>query len=140
MTTPLFGGLYPARGKAVAVVSGDYKSVDPAAVTVNCKGAQSLRIAIDPTAVSGSGCTATVTVSGVNDDASATLYTLGTLAVTATGVAQIVIDPRVPFSNTPSGSVSKNIQEPLPELVSIAVVGSGTRTTLTYSVEVEVGA
>lgn len=135
----LFGGLYPARGKAIAIASGDYKSVDPAAVTVNCKGAQSLRIAVDPTAVSGSGCTATLTVSGVNDDASATLYTLGTLVVTATGAHEIVVDPRVPFSNSPSGVV-QFIQEPLPEVVSIAVVGSGTRTTLTYSVEVEVGA
>ena len=134
MTTALFAGLYPARGKAVAIASGDYHTADPSTVNVNCKGAVSLRVAIDVTAISGAGCTATVTISGINDDASATTYTLLSKAVTTSGVTELIVDPRV-------GSSAGHIdQEPLPELIQIAVVGSGTKTTLAYSVEVEVGA
>jgi hypothetical protein len=138
MTTEEFAGVFVGLGTAVAVPNASYASADPAPFNVNTEGATSLRVELNVSAISGSGCTVTVTVSGVQADASASLYTLCSKAITATGYYEIFIDPRIPFSNSPLAS-TLNVSEPLPAVVEVACVGSGTKTTLVYDVAVTIG-
>lgn len=132
MTVTYFGGLSPARGKATPAPRGDYKSADPAAFNVNTNGAKSIRLTVNVEAISGSGATVTATISGVTPEGSAALYTLLTKAITGTGVTELEVGPDVP------ASTGHAAQEELPRTVQISLVGSGTRTTLTYSASVEV--
>lgn len=117
------------RSKRTIVASGDYKSVDPSVVTLNTAGERNLRIGVDVTDISGSGATVTVTISGV--DASGVLYTLLSKAITGSGLTEMVVSPGVVAA---TGTAA---QQPLPETVKVACVGSGTRTTLTYAVSAE---
>lgn len=114
----------------VIIPSGDYKSVDPAVITLPTHDAKALRIGLDASALSGSGCTVTVTISGVDKDG--TLYTLLSKAITSTGLTEMVVSPGIP------ASAGVAAQAPLPRKVQVACVGSGTRTTLTYAVSAEV--
>lgn len=120
----------PDSFKKTIVASGDYKSADPATATLNTRDATSLRVGVNATALSGSGCTVTVTISGVDKDG--TSYTLLQKAITGTGITEMLVDPRVPAS---AGLIA---QLPLPEKVTVSFVGSGTRTTLTYDASAEV--
>lgn len=115
--------------KKVIIASGDYKSVDPTKVTLNTNGSQSLRIGTDVSAASGSGCTVTVTISGVDKDG--TEYVLLTKAITSTGLTEMVVSPGIP------ASAGVAAQAPLPQKCTVACVGSGTRTTLNYAVSAE---
>lgn len=133
MTVTYLGGLFPARGKATPAPRADYKSVDPAAFNVNTNGAKTLRLTVNVEALSGSGNTVTVTISGVSPEGSGSLYTLLSKTITSTGVKEFEVGPEVPVSNA-----QPNAQDELPRLCQIALVGSGTRTTLTYSASVEV--
>lgn len=121
----------PGRDRvAIVVASGDYKSVDPANITIDTHNSDTLRLGVDVTAVSGSGATVTVTINGIDKDGDT--YQLLQKAITTTGVTEMVISPGIPTS---SGVA---LQAPTPEHVQVTMVGSGTRTTLTYSVSAEV--
>lgn len=115
--------------KKQIIASGDYSSVDPAKVTIGTRGAN-LRIGVDVTAISGSGATVTVTINGI--DQSGVEYLLLSKAITASGLTEMVIDPRIPAATGVAA------QAPLPQKCTVACVGSGTRTTLTYQVAAEV--
>lgn len=112
------------------VAAGDHSSVDPTKVTLPTHNSDSLRVGVDVTALSGSGCTVTVTINGVDQDG--TEYLLLTKAITATGLVEMVVSPGVPTS------AGVALQAPLPQKVTVACVGSGTRTTLAYAVSAEV--
>jgi len=110
------------------IVSGDYKSTDPTAVSVGVQGASHATIVIVTTALSGAGCTVTPTVQGY-DPASNSWYTL--LAITGITSATTTI-ARIGPNVTASAGVAAQIG--LPRTIRVSCVGSGTRTTLTYSV------
>lgn len=108
------------------VASGDYKATDPAVQDIETNGAVSLRINVRGTDVSGGGGV-TVTISGI-DPATGVLHTLLTSALIATATFNTyVVDPRI------AAAANAVAQAPLPSKVRVAFVGSGTRTTLTYS-------
>lgn len=114
---------------AVVAVSADYKSVDPGAVLVQCHRATALTVEVDVTAASGGGGV-TVTIKGF-DEASATYNTvLASALIAATGHTKLTISPMI-------AAVANSVaQAHLPSKVQISMVGSGTRTTLNYSVGV----
>lgn len=103
------------RSAHPAVVSGDYKSSDPAIFTMKKGAADGVRVTVSPTAQTGAGNTVTVTVT--NADTGAVLSTF-------TVINGIPVVKEIPVA----ASVRR---------VSVALVGSGTRTTLNYSVNVE---
>lgn len=117
--------------KGVVIASGDYKSVDPTAVTIDTHGAKNLRIDTLVSAVSGAGATVTVLVEGLAADGT-TFYTLLSKAVTTTGVTSQLVGPTI----VAAAGVALNA--PLPATVRVTCTGSGTRTTLTYAVAAEV--
>src|SRR5574341_759139 len=119
-----------SQRRRVIVASGDYKAVDPAAVTLDVEEADSLRLGVDVTSLSGAGCTVTVTVNGI-DAVNGTEYLLLQKAITTQTFNPLVIDPRVP------AAANAVAQTPLPARVIVRCVGSGTRTTLTYGVSAE---
>lgn len=131
MPTPLFRGADHAPASSVAVVSGDYKSVDPTAVVLEVGGPEAevvaLRVVLDVTAASGGGGV-TVNIEGFNEGSNDWYPLLVSALVTATGKVQLVVDPRK------AAAANLVAQEPLPPTVRIRPVGSGTRTTLNYSV------
>jgi hypothetical protein len=99
------------------IASADYKSVDPAAVTLQRGPGTGLVITLTPSLLSGAGCT--VTLTATDADTTETLETA--LAVTATGANVLRLD---------------NL-DPSVHRVTLTCVGSGTRTTLTYKVQAE---
>lgn len=112
------------------VVSGDYKATDPTTVVLRTKGATSLRVNCKASANSGGGGV-TITISGV-DPASGLLYTLlASALITDTAMHTYIVDPRI------LAATNLNAQAPMPAVVKVAFVGSGTRTTLTYSASAE---
>lgn len=117
--------------KGVVIASGDYKSVDPTAVTVDTHGAHCLRVNTNATAVSGSGCTVTALIEGLDADGT-TWYTLLSKAITSTGTTSQLVGSTI----VAASGVAANA--PLPSQVRITMMGSGTRTTLTYAVSAEV--
>lgn len=124
----LIQGLSAAPRSVQTAASADYKSVDPATVDIVCpEDAVGMKVELDITAASGGGGV-TVTISGY-DEGSATWVTLLVSAL-KTGVAHTTlrIDPRL------TAAANTIAQDGLPGKVRIACVGSGTRTTLTYSV------
>lgn len=99
----------------IAIVSGDYKSSDPSPFTVKKGAADGVRITVSPTAQTGAGNTVTVTVTDADTGA-----VLSTFTVTN----GIPVVKEVPVARTV-------------RRVTVTPVGSGTRTTLNYSVNVE---
>jgi len=116
---------------AVVIASGDYKSADPAAVTIDTHNASTLRVNTNVTLISGSGATVTVLIEALDPDGS-TYYTLLSKAITASGVTSQLVGKDI----TASAGVALNA--PLPASVRVTCTGSGTRTTLTYAVSAEV--
>lgn len=113
------------------IAAGDYKSADPAAVTVDTRAAHFLRVNTNVTAISGSGCTVTVLIEGLDADG-VTWYTLLSKAITTSGVTAQVVGPTI----TASAGVAASA--PLPRKVRVTCTGSGTKTTLSYGVTAEV--
>jgi hypothetical protein len=132
--THLGVGRYALPTNAVNLTpSGDYKAVDPVPVLIPTLGASGLIIFVHMTAATGAGNTVTVNID-VFDPVSGAFITIGTAALTS-AVADfiVVVDPRVTADPTvPAGS--KHVQIPLPDQLRIRAIGSGTRTTLNYSV------
>lgn len=117
--------------KGVVIASGDYKSVDPTPVTIDTHNARNLRVNVNPSALSGSGCTVTALIEALDPDG-VTWYTLLSKAITATGVQSMLVGPSI----VAAAGVALNA--PLPAHVRVTCTGSGTRTTLTYAVSAEV--
>lgn len=98
-----------------AVVTGDYKSSDPAAFTLKKGAADGVRITVTPSAQTGAGNTVTVTVKDAD-----TNDVLSTFTVTsATAVVKDI-------------PVARKVRR-----ITVTPVGSGTRTTLNYTVSAE---
>lgn len=95
------------------IASADYKSVDPTAVTLQVGAANSVTVSVIPTAQTGSGNTVTVTFTDA--DTSTVLGTTLVITAGATGTKKVAI---------PAGT----------HRVTVTCVGTGTRTTLNYSV------
>lgn len=130
--TAVGAGALPRNAQA-CIPTGDYKSTDPQAVEIPTLGAVGLIIFVHMTAATGAGNTVTVNIDTV-DPVSGAVINIGTAALTS-AVADfiVVVDPRnAADPATPSGS--KHVQIPLPDHLQIRPVGSGTRTTLNYSV------
>lgn len=134
LPTHLGVGRYVLPANAVNLIpSADYKSVDPVPFAIPTLGATGLIVFVHMTAATGAGNTVTVNID-VFDPVSGGFITIGTAALTS-AVADfiVVVDPRIAADPTvPAGS--KHVQIPLPDQVRIRPIGSGTRTTLNYSV------
>ena len=127
-----FRGGGPSRFRSgVVIASGDYKAADPTPVTIDTHGAHCLRVNTNPTALSGSGCTVTVLIEGLDPDGT-TWYTLLSKAITSTGLVSQLIGPSIAASS----GVAANA--PLPKKVRVTPTRSGTNTTLTYGISAEV--
>jgi hypothetical protein len=130
--THLSVGRYALPTNAVNMVpSADYSAADPKAVQIPTLGATALILFINITAQSGAGNTLTVNVEAfdpVSQTWFALPFTTAAPNYTAAGAYTLIIDPRIP------GVANKVTQSPLPDQVRIRPVGSGTRTTLTYSI------
>ena len=98
------------------IPSGDYKSSDPTPVVLAKGAAEGLVVTLTPSALSGAGCTVTCTVTDADTNA-----VLGTLVVNTNASKQLILDT-VPYTT---------------HRIKLTCVGSGTRTTLTYSVDAE---
>lgn len=122
-------GRYALPANAVnLVVSGDYSLVDPPRVKIPSLGATGLMVFVNMTIASGAGNTVTVFLDTF-DPVSGTFIPLGAgIALTsAVGAFVAIFDPRI------ATAAGKSMQTPLPDQLSLRFVGSGTRTTLTYS-------
>lgn len=115
---------FPAGSEIVA--SGDYKSVDPTAIFIDPKGAVALSVITSPSANSGGGGV-TVTMYAVDPSTGAKRSLLASTLITGTSPVVITLDPRI------TTAANANAQVSLPSRVRVEFVGSGTRTTLTYS-------
>lgn len=123
---PIFAGAtFPSVGAEV-VASADYKSVDPAAAIIDTQGGTALTLVVSPTLNSGGGGV-TVTISAVDPSTNALRTLLASVLITGTTPVVLVLDPRI------TASANLIAQVALPAKVKVAFVGSGTRTTLTYS-------
>lgn len=124
----LFQNLDPAPQTIVLVPSGDYKSVDPQVADVILPwDTDAVTVNLNITAASGGGGV-TVTISQY-DEASNTYQTLLVSALkTATGFTKLMVSPWI------AASANLIAQTTVSKKVRIACVGSGTRTTLNYSV------
>lgn len=127
----LFQELDRCPASIQVVASADFKSVDPVDSDVVVPlGTTAFRVNLNITAASGGGGV-TVTIQGY-DPGSDTFYTLLVSALkTATGFTQLLVDPRI------TASANLIAQVPVPRKVRVHCVGSGTRTTLNYSVGVD---
>lgn len=123
-------GRYTLPVSALLIATADYSANDPAAVEFSTLGATALILTCNVATQSGSGNTVTFNVEWY-DPASQTWVPLGTaLALIATGVAKVIVDPRITAG-------ANSYQSPVPARVRVRPVGSGTRTTLTYAVGVQ---
>lgn len=125
------GGIAGRFKQGTVIASGDYKASDPTAITIDTHNAKCLRLSTNVTALSGSGCTVTLLIEAELPDGT-TYATLLSKAITATGVTVQLVGPTI----AASAGVAANA--PLPKRVRVTCTGSGTRTTLTYSVQAEV--
>lgn len=130
--THLSVGRYALPANAAALIpSASYAVTDPTPVPVPTLGATGLYIVTNITALTGAGNTVTLNIEAL-DPVSGLFFplpfTTGATAYTATGLNVLLIDPRVP------GVANKVQQAALPDQLRIRPVGSGTRTTLVYSV------
>jgi len=124
-------GFYSLPETASACIpSADYKSVDPTAVEFGPVGATGLQILLNVTAQTGAGNTITINVD-VFDPVSNTWIPVATTFTFATGAAGTKvfnIDPRM------TAVANQVVQGTLGQRMRIRPVGSGTRTTLNYSI------
>lgn len=121
-------GALPANASQL-VPSGDYSVTDPVAVKIPSLGAVGLMVFVNMSIASGAGNTVTVFLDAF-DPVSGTFIPLGA-GVALTSAVQafpVVFDPRI------ATAAGKSFQTPLPDQLRLRFVGSGTRTTLTYSV------
>ncbi len=88
-----------------------------------------MKVELDITAASGGGGV-TVTIYGYDEGSATYVSLLASALKTATGHTTLRVDPRI------AASANVAAQDGLPGKVRVACVGSGTRTTLTYSVGV----
>lgn len=117
------------NGATLAVPSASYAVTDPAAISINGVGATGLRVIVNISAASGGGGV-TVSINGV-DKVGGTFLMLASALLVAPQVARLHIDPRI-------ASVANTFaQLPCTSMFSVTCVGSGVRTTLTYSVTAE---
>lgn len=124
-------GNYPAS--AVLAASADYKAVDPAALEFSPLGAKGVTVFTNVTAASGGGGV-TVNVEAF-DPASGTWFALLTSTLVATVTTNtLIVDPRV------AASANVAAQKPLWPRMRVRAVGSGTRTTLNYSIGIAASA
>jgi hypothetical protein len=114
----------------VAVVSGDYKSVDPTPVEFQTLGAASMRLGLNVTAASGGGGV-TVTIEGYDPGSDTWFTVLASALKTTVAFTTLLVDARL------AASANLIAQAPLPAIVRVKPVGSGTRTTLNYSITTE---
>lgn len=116
------------RNAQSCIASGDYKSVDPQAVEIPTLGATGVLILVHMTAATGAGNTVTLNIETL-DPVSGAVVLLGTVVLTsAVADFPVAIDPRI------ATATGKSLQTPVPDHLQIRPVGSGTRTTLNYSV------
>lgn len=109
------------------VPSADYSSVDPVRVNIPSLNAVGLLVFVNMTAASGAGNTVTVFLDAL-DPVSGTFVNLGSVALTSAVQGFVAtFDPRV------ATAAGKSSQTPIADQLSLRFVGSGTRTTLTYS-------
>lgn len=108
------------------VASGDYKATDPAVQDFDTRGATALRINCKASLNSGGGGV-TITISQLDPSTGALGTLLASALITDTALHTYIVDPRI------AAATNLNAQAPLPSRVRVAFVGSGTRTTLTYS-------
>lgn len=134
VNTHLSVGRYALPVCADALIpSGDYKSVDPTAVEIPTLGATGVVVFLSVTAQTGAGNTITLNIDGF-DPVSGAWFALPhataapVYAAGAAGTLYFIVDPRIP------GVQNKVTQAPIPGRLRIRPVGSGTRTTLNYSV------
>jgi hypothetical protein len=111
---------------AVIVESGDYKSVDPAIQTLRTNGAEGLTVQVKASANSGGGGV-TVTINGISP-AGDTYPLLVSALITGTTLINLEIGPAI------LAATNLAAMKFLPAKVQVVCVGSGTRTTLTYTV------
>lgn len=124
--SPFLAGAIIAPVGCEVVKSADYKAVDPAVAIIDCQGATALQLVVSPTANSGGGGV-TVTISAVDPSTQALTTLLASVLITGTSPVVLEVDPRI------TAAANTIAQKSLPAKVSVAFVGSGTRTTLTYS-------
>lgn len=129
MTQPqnLFQGQDRAPVEDTAIPSGDYKVNDPGPFIVDCRGGRSLEIDVKCSANTGGGGV-TVTLEGYDPGDNSWFTLLASVLITSTTRVRLQISPDLAAS---ANVIAKDL---LPARVRVTPVGSGTRTTLTYSI------
>lgn len=126
VTKDVFNGL-PCGG--VVIVSGDYHTTDPTPTEFTpSQRAQNLVLVVNISAVSGAGATVTVEVDGWDKGSLSWVPLLTSAGLVAVGASILRIGPNI----TATANISA--QSPLFETMRVKPVGSGTRTTLNYSI------
>lgn len=121
----------PGRSRhGVLVATADFKAANPSAVYVDTHNARAAAIVVPVTALSGAGCTVTVTVEAVGPDGT-TVSTLVQAAITATGVYRLMVGDVATVSGLAFNCA-------LPAQIKVTAARSGTNTTLTYGIQAEV--
>lgn len=105
----------PRKSAKTVVASADYKSADPAPQTLKKGAADGVSITVTPTLQTGAGNTLTLTVTNAD-----TAAVLGTLVITSATAGTLRL-----------ANLADNVRR-----ITLTFVGSGTRTTLTYSTDV----
>jgi hypothetical protein len=112
------------------IPSGDYKATDPTPLEFPTHGATGVQLFLNVTAQSGAGNTITINLDAF-DPVSQTWFPLVTTFTYATGSAGTKLfemDPRT------IAVANQTVQHGVPDRVRCRPVGSGTRTTLNYSI------
>lgn len=127
----LFQNLDPAPQSIQVVPSGDYKSADPAVADIIApEGTEAICVNLNVTAATGGGgVTVTISQYDVGSD------TYQALLVSALKVG--VAFTRLQVSPWITASANLIAQTPIAKKLRVSCVGSGTRTTLNYSVGVD---
>lgn len=123
-------GRYTLPVSARLIPVADYSAVDPTPVEFSVLGATALIVTLNTVTLTGAGNTVTFNIEWF-DPASQTWQPLGTaLAVITVSFNKVVVDPRITAG-------ANSYQTPVPARVRVRPVGSGTRTTLSYAVGVQ---
>lgn len=123
----------PVPASQAIIATGDYKTTDPTPVEVTPPlSASTLMVVLDITAQTGAGNTVTLNIE-VWDPAKLAFVAVGTAPTFAVGGAttnRVIVTPwMVPAAGPPI-----TLQSVLGQTMRIRPVGSGTRTTLNYTV------
>lgn len=128
----LFQGYDHAPQSDKVVASGDYKSVDPAnADIIIPEGGEALCVNLNITAATGGGGV-TVTIYGYDVGSDTYQPLLVSALKVATGFTRLQVSPWI------AASANVIAQTPIAKKVRVSCVGSGTRTTLNYSVGIDI--